>query len=156
MSLAASGSGTWWIWMFWRVVMWPLLSGRVLLDDVGEGLELLGRDAAHRQLHADHLDVGLALAVDALLEAEADELRLRRLAAQELRRLGVEVVELALEDRDDVAGNVLEDLGVLDRAAALRHREGSGLHGGVGLLARSARAGYQPIKCRPGFSYLAG
>ena len=26
-SLAASGSGTWWIWMFWRVVMWPLRSG---------------------------------------------------------------------------------------------------------------------------------
>ena len=24
---AASGSGTWWIWMFWRVVMWPLFSG---------------------------------------------------------------------------------------------------------------------------------
>ena len=23
----ASRSGTWWIWMFWRVVMWPLLSG---------------------------------------------------------------------------------------------------------------------------------
>ena len=26
-SFAASGSGTWWIWMFWRVVMWPLFSG---------------------------------------------------------------------------------------------------------------------------------
>ena len=26
-SSAASGSGTWWIWMFCRVVMWPLLSG---------------------------------------------------------------------------------------------------------------------------------
>ena len=24
---AASRSGMWWIWMFWRVVMWPLLSG---------------------------------------------------------------------------------------------------------------------------------
>ena len=122
--------------MFWRVVMWPLLSGRVLLDDVREGLELLGRDAAHRQLHADHLHVGLALAVDALLEAEADELGLRRLAAQELRRFGVEVVELALEDGDDVTGNVLEDLGVLDRAPALGHRERSGLHAGsVSLLA---------------------
>ena len=22
-----SRSGTWWIWMFWRVVMWPLLRG---------------------------------------------------------------------------------------------------------------------------------
>jgi hypothetical protein len=26
-SFAASGSGTWWIWMFWRVVMCPLRSG---------------------------------------------------------------------------------------------------------------------------------
>ena len=29
-SLAASGSGTWCIWMFWRVVMWPLRSGTYL------------------------------------------------------------------------------------------------------------------------------
>ena len=43
--------------------------------------------------------------------------------------VGVEVVELALEDRDDVAGNVLEDLGILDRAAALLRRgDRSGLH----------------------------
>ena len=27
MNSAASASGMWWIWMFWRVVMWPLLSG---------------------------------------------------------------------------------------------------------------------------------
>src|SRR4051794_7068511 len=26
-SLAASSSGMWWSWMFWRVVMWPLFSG---------------------------------------------------------------------------------------------------------------------------------
>ena len=64
-----------------------------------------------------------------------------RLAAQVLGRFGVEVVELALEDGDDVAGDVLEDLRVLDRAPALGHRERSGLHEGVGLLARSARAG---------------
>jgi hypothetical protein len=107
----------------------PLLEGRVVLDDVGERLELLGRDAAHRQLHADHLDVGLALPVDTLLEAEPDELRLLHLAAHVLRGGGVEVVELALEDRDDVAGNVLEDLGILDRAAALLRRgDRSGFH----------------------------
>ena len=116
-----------------------LVERRVALDAVREGLQLLGRDPAHRQLHPDHLHVGLALAVDALLQAEADELRLGRLAAQVLRRLGVEVVELALEDGDDVAGNVLEDLWVLDRTPALGHRERSGLHCGVGLLARSAR-----------------
>ena len=27
MNFAASGSGMWWIWMFCRVVMWPLFSG---------------------------------------------------------------------------------------------------------------------------------
>ena len=26
-SSAISRSGMWWIWMFWRVVMWPLFSG---------------------------------------------------------------------------------------------------------------------------------
>ena len=64
------------------------------------------------QLDAAHLHVGLALAVDALLEAEADELVLGRLPVEELLGLVVEVVELALDDRDDVAGDVLDDLGV--------------------------------------------
>ena len=41
-----------------------LVQGRVLLDHVGERFELLGRDPAEGQLHADHLDVGLALPVD--------------------------------------------------------------------------------------------
>ncbi len=26
----------WWNWKFWRVVMWPLLSGRERSDDVGD------------------------------------------------------------------------------------------------------------------------
>src|SRR3954452_15346397 len=93
-----------------------LVERRELLDRVGEGLHLLGADAAVGKLHADHLDVGLALAVDALLEAEADELLLGLLASQEAGGLRVEVVELALEDRDHVAGDVLVDLGVLQRA----------------------------------------
>ena len=95
-----------------------LVERRVLLDRVGERLHLLGRDAAERQLHADHLDVGLALAVDALLEAEPDELVLGRLAGEELLGLVVEVVELALEDRDDVARDVLADLGIVQRPLA--------------------------------------
>ncbi len=37
--------------------------------------------------------------------------------ARNLRRLGLEVVELPLEDRDHVPGDVLEDLGVRERAA---------------------------------------
>ena len=48
------------------------------LHHLREGLHLLRRDAAEGQLHPDHLDVGLALAVDALLEPEADELVLGR------------------------------------------------------------------------------
>jgi hypothetical protein len=100
-----------------------LVEGRVLLHHVGERLHLLRRDAAERQLDADHLHVGLPLAVDALLEAEADELVLGYVAGEELLRLVVEVVELAGEDRDDVSGHVFADLGVLDRPhAAARGR----------------------------------
>ena len=102
--------------MFWRVVMWPLLSGAYFSITSAKRVHLLGRDAAHRQLHADHLHVGLALAVDALLEPEADELLLGLLAVEEAAGLGVEVVELALDDRDQVPGDVLVDLGVLERA----------------------------------------
>ena len=93
-----------------------LAQRRPALDRLGEGVHLLGGHAAERQLDADHLDVRLALAVDALLEAEADELVLRGLPPHELGGLGVEVVELALDDRDHVAGNVLVALRVLERA----------------------------------------
>ena len=95
-----------------------LVERRVLLDDVGEGVHLLGGDAAEGKLDADHLHVGLALAVDALLEAEADELVLGQLAGEELLGFVVEVVELALDDRDHVPGDVLVGLRVLERAGA--------------------------------------
>ena len=88
----------------------------VLLHHVGEHLELLGRHAAHRQLDAAHLDVGLALPVHPLLEPEADELVLGGLPLEELLGLVVEIVELALDDRNHVAGDVLVDLRVLQRA----------------------------------------
>ena len=102
--------------MFWRVVMWPLSSGAYFSITVANASICSGVTPPSGSLHADHLDVGLALAVDALLEAEADELSSVWLAAQELRGLGVEVVELALEDRDHVSRHVLVDLGVLERA----------------------------------------
>ena len=66
------------------------------------------------KLDPDHLDVGLALAVDALLEAEADELVFGQLAGEELLRFVVEVIELALDDRDHVPGDVLVGLRVLE------------------------------------------
>ena len=94
-----------------------LVERHVLLDHVGELLHLLGRDPAEGQLHADHLHLRLALAVDALLEPELDELVLGQLAGEELRGLRLEIVELALEDRDHMPGHVLKDLGVLKRSA---------------------------------------
>ena len=113
MSSAASGSGTWWIWMFWRVVMWPLFSGTYFSIDARERIHLIGGDAAERQLDADHLHVGLTLAVDALLEAEADELVLGGLAVEELAGLVVEVVELVWRIGITWPGDVLVDLRVL-------------------------------------------
>ena len=86
------------------------------LHHLREGLHLLGRDATEGQLHPDHLHVGLALAVDALAEAELDELVLFGLAGEVLLGLVVEVVELALDDRDHVPGHVLVDLGIFERA----------------------------------------
>ena len=118
MSSAISSSGMWWIWMFWRVVMWPLLSGAHRSTTSASLSICSGRDAAHRKLDPAHLHVGLALAVDALLQPEADEVVLGRLTVQELARLGVEVVELPLDDRDQVARDVVVDLWVLERAQA--------------------------------------
>ena len=98
------------------------------LGDVRERVHLVGRDAAEWELDPHHLAVGLALAVDALLQAEADELVLALAPAEEELRALVEVVELLLEDRDDVARDVLEDLRVLARpqATALFRRLGDG------------------------------
>src|SRR3954452_15550810 len=110
-----------------------LVERHVALDDVGERLHLLRRDPAERQLDAHYLHARLALAVHALLQAEADELVLRRLAVEELRRLGLEVLELALEDRDDAPGDVLQDLRVVERprpAGGPLALEGGWFHGG--------------------------
>ena len=84
----------------------PLQRGKAL-GELAEGVELFGADGAHRQLHADHLAVGLSLSVHALLEAEADELRLFAVAGHELAGLGGEVVKLLLEDRDYASRGVL-------------------------------------------------
>ena len=94
-----------------------LVQRHVLLDHIGERLHLLRGDPPEGKLHADHLHVRLALAVHALLQAKLDELVFSRLSLQELRRLGLEVVVLALQDRDHVPRHVLEHLRVLQRAA---------------------------------------
>ena len=59
-----------------------LVQRRVALDHVGEGLHLVRGDATEGKLYPHHLDVGLALAVDALLEPEADELVFRQAPAR--------------------------------------------------------------------------
>jgi hypothetical protein len=92
-----------------------LAQRRVFLDRVGERVKLIGRHAPHWQLHADHLDVCLTLAVDTLTQAKLRELVVLQLASQKLPGLRVEVVELVLDDRDHVPGNVLEHLGTLER-----------------------------------------
>jgi hypothetical protein len=119
----------------------------VLLDHARERVHLVRGDAAEGELHADHLTLGLALAVDALLEAEADELELLELAGEETARLGVEVVELPLDDRDDVPGHVLDHLGVLERALAALLLGGNRLHGWGGPPARAS--GERPNVAKP-------
>ena len=104
--------------MFWRVVMWPLFSGAYFSTTSAKASICSGVTPPIGQLDADHLDVGLALAVDALLEAEADELVLLGLAGEELLGFAFEVVELALDDRDDVPGDVVVRLRVLEGAGA--------------------------------------
>ena len=110
----------------------------VAVDHLGEGIELVGSDTAHRQLDANHLNRRLPLSVDALLEAELDELVLLDLALEETGRFGIEVVELALEDRDHVPRDILDHLGVLERAGtSLRFSRGAWKRGGFHVSFRS-------------------
>src|SRR5262249_22581277 len=86
-----------------------------------------------------HLHVGLALPVDALLEPELDELLFARLAGEEFRRFGLEVVVLVLEDRNHMPGHVLQDLGILEGATLRGNR--NWLHLRILLVRASDRAG---------------
>ena len=59
-------------------------------------------------------------------------------AREEPAGLGLEVVELLLEDRDHVPGDVLHDLRVVERAAL--GGDGTWLHGCENLLVRARLA----------------
>ena len=80
-------------------------AARVRLGDVGERLELLGGDAAVRHLDAEHLVVAaLALAVDALVEAEDAEHVLVDAAVEVLADRALVGVELLGDHRVEDSG----------------------------------------------------
>ena len=71
-------------------------AARVLVGHVGDGRELLGPEAPHRDLDAEHLHVRLPLAVDAAQQAERPELLRVDLAALERLELLDELVDVLL------------------------------------------------------------
>ena len=122
-----------------------LLQRSIGLDCVCEGIHLVRGDAAVGQLDPDHLNPGLALAVDTLLQTETDELRLRSLTVEEELGFIVEINELVLEDRDQSAGHILVGLRVVERAElalALLDLAFFLLHAFVSRLGSGLRCGF--------------
>ena len=64
-----------------------LAKGSKLLTEFAQNIHGLGGDDAAGNLHANHLDIGLALAVDTLLQTEGCEFRVFPFAGHECRRL---------------------------------------------------------------------
>ena len=94
MTSGTRSSCTKWNWTFWRVVMWPQ-PREYVVGDVGHHVELLGRDAAVGDLDAHHLVVAaLALAVDAVVEAEDAEDVLVEVAGEVPAELRLELVDV--------------------------------------------------------------
>ena len=148
--------------MFWRAVTWPFRSGTYLSITFGKGVELIGGDPAQGQLDPDELHVGLALAVNTLLEAEFDEVVLLQLTLEVAGGLGVEVVELALQDGITWPGTFPAPRG-LERAGAGRRTAtlvsiDAGSIGGPWVGNRSARAGriHESTKRHSGYAYFTG
>ena len=103
-------SGMKWNCTFWRVVRWP--QPREYVSAMyAERVELLGRDAAVRDLDAQHLGVAaLALAVDAVVQAEDAERVLVDAAVEVLGDGALEDVELLGDDRFEWAGREIADV----------------------------------------------
>ena len=144
-------SSTWavstkWNWTFWRVVTWPLPPPPQRSATVGERVELgRGRDAAG-QLGPDHHDPVLALAVDAVDQAERAPVVGRQVAALERLEALDEEIDVGLPGEAGAAGGGAAAAsaaaavawfdrghGVLPRASASRRR-------GAVARASSARA----------------
>ena len=75
------------------------LPRRIPVGDVGDGVELVGRQRAVRHLDAHHLAVGLTLAVRAVLEAERPEVVAEAFAGAPGERVPLEVIDLGFDDR---------------------------------------------------------
>ena len=75
------------------------LARRILVRDVTHHIQLLRRHAPVRDFDADHLGIVLALAIDALLEAERAKIVAEAPSREEGLRLFFVVVELPKFDR---------------------------------------------------------
>ena len=112
-------------------------AARVGLGDVAEHLELVGLDLAVRDLHPHHLvEAALALAVDALVEAEHAEDVVVDLAGEEAARAVLE------------GGELLLDLGVEGLGAELADvdRHTRGIYSGFSSKYQRTRSGINSIR----------
>ncbi len=105
---------------------------------MGEHLELVGLDAAVRDLHPQHLVVAaLALAVDALVQAEDAEGVVVDLAGEVPGDAVLEAVELVLDDGVEREGAELADV---DHGVTSVVTAGHGHHVETDLRRKKARA----------------
>ena len=77
------------------------LQRSVVFRDFAEAIEHVCRDDAAGEFDPDHLDVGLALAVHALPQAEGRENGVVQLAGAEAVDLGIQALDLILHEGDD-------------------------------------------------------
>ena len=107
-----------------------LAEGGVLFADFGQGVQHIGRGDAAGQFDADHLHVGLALAVHALAQAERRKGGIVQCAAAKAVNFGVKTPDFILHKGDD-AGRMGRQLhtGFVDFAGAGVGRRGGGGQG---------------------------
>ena len=114
----------------------PFLQRRVLFGDVAEAVQHIGGYDAAGQLDADHLHVGLPLAVHALAQTEGRENGVVQFAGAEAVNFGVKALNFILHEGDDGAGVFRQfEAGRMDvfQAGGLR------LGGQDGLLGRDTK-----------------
>ena len=83
--------------MFWRVVRWPLPPGE-FVGDAPHLAHLIGSQQPARDLGPDHVDVRLALAVDAAAQALRTQFVVRHLARGSQSGLGTEELDVLAND----------------------------------------------------------